>query len=209
MAVYPLNVRTKSRDISFSRNVPGIMSNVRPAPGPDGRRGTSYEFLGRRNSFIHYPNNGRLDTRNSITILAWIYHQGRTGPIFNYHPKAWGVHLWMVGPRTLFVRFTKRGNRDFTPALVSKTVKRSRWQYVGATYDQSTGIAKLFVSGRRVARRHIGRIRLATNYPARMGVRVGDGRYFRGRISCLQVYNVALSARQIAARAKRCFVPGM
>lgn len=185
------------------------MSNVRPAPGPDGRRGTSYEFLGQRNSFIQFANNGRLDTGKSITILAWVYHQGRAGPIFNYHPKAWGVHLWMVGRRTLFVRFTKRRTRDFTAALASKTVKQSRWQYVGATYDKSTGTAKLFVSGRLVAKKRIGRIRLATNYPARMGVRVGDGRYFRGRISCLQVYNVALNARQITARAKRCFVPGL
>ena len=206
--MYPLNTLTKSRDISFGRNAPGIMSNVRPAPGPDGRRGTSYEFLGQRNSFIHFPNNGRLDTRKSITILAWVYHQGRAGPIFNYHPKAWGVHLWMVGRRALFVRFTKRRTRDFTAALVSKTVKRSRWQYVGASYDHTTGTAKLFVSGRLVAKKRIGRIRLATNYPARMGVRVGDGRYFRGRISCLQVYDVALNARQITARAKRCFVPG-
>ena len=60
-----------------------------------------------------------------------------------------------------------------------------------------------------VARKRIGRIRLATNYPVRMGVRVGDGRYFRGRISCLQVYDVALNTRQIAGRAKRCFVPGV
>lgn len=185
------------------------MSNVRPAPGPDGRRGTSFEFLGKKNSFIEFPNLGKLDTRTSITILAWIYHQGRAGPIFNYHPSAWGVHFWMVGRRALFVRFTKRRTKDFTAALVSKTVKRSRWQYVGASYDHATGTAKLFVGGRMVAKKRIGRIRLATNYPVRMGVRVGDGRYFRGRISCLQVYDVALNTRQIAARAKRCFIPGM
>lgn len=206
--MYPLNVLTKSRDISFSRNPPGIMSNVRPAPGPDGRRGTSFEFQGQRNSFIEFPNNGKLDTRKSITILAWVYHLGRAGPIFNYHPKAWGVHLWMIGRRALFVRFTKRRTRGFTAALVSKTVKPSRWQYVGASYDHSTGTAKLFVSGRLVANKRVGRIRLATNYPARTGVRIGDRRYFRGRISCIQVYNVALTARQIRARAKRCFVPG-
>ena len=184
------------------------MSNIRPAPGPDGRRGTSYEFLGRRNSFIQFPNLGKIDTKKSITILAWVYHQGRAGPIFNYHPSAWGVHFWMVGPRALFVRFTKRRTKDFTAALMSRTVKPSHWQYVGASYDHSTGMAKLFVGGRLVSRKRIGRIRLATNYPARMGVRIGDGRYFRGRISCLQVYSAPLNARQIAARAKRCFVPG-
>ena len=206
--MYPLNVLTKSRDISFGRNPPGIMSNVRPAPGPDGRRGTSYEFLGQRNSFIQFPNNGGLDTKNSITILAWVQSQGKAGPIFNFHPKAWGVNLWMIGSTTVFVRFTKRRTRDFTAALASKTVKRGSWQFVGASYDHPTGMAKLYVGGRLVAKKRIGRIRLATKYPARMGVRIGDGRYFRGRISCLQVYSVALNARQIAARRKRCFVSG-
>lgn len=207
IALYPLNALTKARDISFSRNLPGIMSNVRPAPGPDGRRGTSYEFLGRKNSFIYFPNNGKLDAKNSITILAWVNSQAQ-GPIFHFHPKAWGVHFWMVGSSTISVRFTKRRTRDFTAALASKTVKRGRWQFIGASYDQPTGMAKLFVGGRLVAKKRIGRIRLATNYPARMGAIKNDRRYFRGKISCLQVYKVALNARQILRRRNRCFVKG-
>lgn len=208
VGVYPLNMLAKTKDISFGRNPPGIWRNIKPAAGPDGSRGTSYEFFGRANSFITFPNRGKLDTRKSITILAWIYHQGKAGPIFNYNPRAWGVHFWMVAPGTLFVRFTRRGTRDFTTALLSRSVKPNTWQYVGTTYDQSSGVAKLYVNGRTVARKKIGRIQLATNYPARMGARIGDGRYFRGRISCLQVYSVALSANQIAARDRRCFVPG-
>ena len=68
--MYALNALKKARDISFSRNLPGIMTNVGPAPGPDGRRGTSYEFLWRKKSFIYFPNNEKLDSKNSITILA-------------------------------------------------------------------------------------------------------------------------------------------
>ena len=86
IALFPLNALTKARDICFSRNLPGIMTNVRPAPGPDGRRGTSYEFLGRKKSFIYFPNNGKLDAKNSITILAWVNSQAR-GPIFHFHPR--------------------------------------------------------------------------------------------------------------------------
>ena len=65
-----LNALKKARDISFSRDLPGIMTNVGPAPGPDGRRGTSYEFLWRKKSFIYFPNNEKLAAKNSITILA-------------------------------------------------------------------------------------------------------------------------------------------
>jgi len=84
-----------------------------------------------------------------------------------------------------------------------------RWQFVGATYNGRTGRAKLFVNRRFTGSKYIGRIRLATNYPARMGARIGDRRYFRGRISCMQVYDRALTTRQILRRKRRCFRKGM
>ena len=84
-----------------------------------------------------------------------------------------------------------------------------RWQFVGATYNGRTGRAKLFVNRRFTGSKFIGRIRLATNYPARMGARIGDRRYFRGRISCMQVYDTALTTRQILRRKRRCFRKGM
>lgn len=171
-------------------------------------RGTATKFYGRRNSYIQFPNRGRLDTRLSITLLAWIYHQGHAGPIFNYMPNGWGVHFWMVSPKTLFVRFTRRRGRRFTRAVSSRTVRYRTWQYVGATYDYRTGIARLFVNKRFVVSRRIGRFRLATNYPVRMGARIGDRRYFRGSISCMQVYKKALTAGQIIARRTRCFKRG-
>ena len=205
VAIFPLNGATKSKDISTRNNARGVTVNVRPAPGPDGTRDGSYQFFGRSNSYILFPNRGGLDTKRSITLLAWILHQGRAGPIFNYMPNGWGVHFWMITPRTLFVRFTRRRGRRFTAAVVSRSVTPGRWQFVGASYNGRTGHAKLFVNGRFTARRYIGRIRLATNYPVRMGARIGDRRYFRGRISCMQVYNGALPRRQIISKKRRCF----
>ena len=208
-AVYPLSSSTGGRDISTNGNSPGRRVHVRSTRGPDGVRGTATTFYGRANSYIQFPNRGRLDTRRSITLLAWINHQGRAGPIFNYMPNGWGVHFWMVAPRTLFARFTRRRGRRFTPAVSSRTVRYRAWEYVGATYDYRTGIARLFVRNRFVTSRRIGRVRLATNYPVRMGARIGDRRYFRGSISCMQVYKKALTAGQILARRTRCFKKGM
>lgn len=122
-------------------------------------------------------------------------------------PNGRGVHFWMVSPTTLFIRFTKRRGRRSSRALTSR-VQRSRWQFVGATYNGHTGRAKLFVNYRFTASAYVGRFRLATNYPVRMGARIGDGRYFRGRISCMQVFDKALSSRQILGRKKRCFKRG-
>ena len=66
-------------------------------------------------------------------------------------------------------------------------------------------MATLWVNNRPVVRTNIGRIRLATNRPVRMGAKIGDQRYFRGRVSCVQVYSVALNRKQIMNAAKRCF----
>lgn len=209
VAIYPLSAVTKGRDTGVFGNPPGILLNVRPAPGPDLRPGTATQFFGQPNSYIQFPNNGRLDTKRSITLLAWIKHEGKSGPIFNYNPNGWGVHLWMTGRSTLFVRFNRRGSASFTPPLSSNRVQPKRWRYVGATYDWKSGVAKLYVDSKVVASKQIGRgIALATNYPARMGARVGDGRYFKGRISCLQVYSEPLTSSQIASRKDRCFTKG-
>lgn len=204
-AFYPLTSKTRGRDLSVFGNSPGKLGYVRSAPGPDTFPGGSYQFFGRRDSYIEFPNRGKLDTRTSITILAWIYHEGRAGPIFNYMPNGWGVHLWMVSPRTLFVRYTRRRGRKQTAALSSRQIKPRTWQYIAATYDYITRYAKLYLDGKVIAQRRIGRIRLATNYPVRMGARRGGRRYFRGRISCVMVFDVALNPNQIARRKKRCF----
>ena len=206
--MYPLTLSTHGRDISLYSNPAGIPRRIRYVRGPDGRPNTAARFLGSPDSYIEFPNRGKLDTKRSITLLAWIFHEGRAGPIFNYMPNGWGVHFWMITPTTLFVRFTRRRGRRFTAAVTSRRVLHRRWQFVGATYDGRTGIAKLFVNRRFVARRRIGRIRLATNYPVRMGTRVGDNRYFLGRISCMQVYDQPLTSSQILRRKKRCFTRG-
>ena len=205
--MYALDGVRRGRDISRSKNPTATLMGVGPAPGPDRRRDGSLQFYGRRNSYVEIPNTGRLDARYSITILVWVYHEGVSGPIFNYNPRGFGVHLWMTGKRELFVRFVRRSRR-FTAAVKSRRITYKAWNYVGTTYDERTGIATLYINSIPVAYRRIGRIQLSTNYPIRLGARVGDRRYFRGRLFCVQVYSVALNRKQINEAKQKCFLPG-
>lgn len=143
-----------------------------------------------------------------MTVLIWVYHKGRAGPILNYNPDKWGVHIWMVSPRTLFVRFPRRRGRVLTRVLLSRRIRPFKWNYIAASYNRRTQFGEVYINGRRVARRRIGRIRLATNYPIRLGARRGDRRSFKGRLACLQIYNTALTRRQIRARKNVCFAKG-
>ena len=208
MAIYPLNGAVKGRDISLSKNPSGILRGVIPARGPDRTPDGSYKFFGRSNSYIEFPNRGKIDTKRSITLVAWIKHEGLAGPIFNYVLNGRGVNLWMISRTMLSARFTHRTNRRLTKAIKSYGVVPRRWTCVAATYNYKSGQAKLFIQNRFVTRSYIGRMRLATNYPVRMGARIGDSRYFKGYISCMQVYPMELTAKQINARKTRCFRRG-
>ena len=140
--------------------------------------------------------------RYSMTMLCWVYYNGKDGPLFNYKTSGhWGVHLWVAAGQ-LFVRFTKR-DYSFTNGLLN-THLAGGWKFVGASYDGGLGDAKLWVNGAVVQTLNIGAgLDLATQDNIRMGVKSGDGRYFKGRIAQMQVFNSALSQEQIEAIYKR------
>ena len=141
--------------------------------------------------------------RYSMTMLCWVYHLGQDGPLFNYKTSGyWGVHLWVVNGQ-LFVRFTKRYFYLFTHSLVN-TPLAGGWKFVGASYDGASGDAKLWVNGELVQTLNIGaHLDLATQDSIRMGVKSDDGRFFKGRIAQMQVYNKALNKQQIKAILER------
>ena len=207
-ALYPLDGAHGTKEIS-NRVGEGVASGVSTAPGPDGKPDGSYEFFGTVNSHIEFPNGGGLDVPNSITMLCWLFPGGQDGPLFNYRNSgSWGVHLWVVAGQ-LFARFTKR-DYSFTQALLHTHLKpEDGWKFVGASYDQANGDAKLWVDGKVVQTLNIGaNLQLATQDSVRMGVKIGDGRYFKGRITQMQVYNVALTQEQIQAINDRTQVDG-
>ena len=202
VALYPLSVKYQARDV-IGGNLPGIIKNVVPAAGPFNQSGNSLSFNGTPDSYIEFPNNGKLDTENSMSLLAWVLPQA-AGPIFNYKTDGWGVNFWMARPRKLYARFVDRTQRALLPEIKSTHIKPNKWNFVGAVYDQNSGQASLWINGKQEDEQFIGNITLATNYPVRMGARLGEKRNFRGRISCMQIYNVALNRRQIKDAKLKC-----
>ena len=202
-AIFPLSGLTRGRDISINRNAAARLVNVKPAPGPDGLPLGSFHLQGIANSYIYFPNTGCLDTKNSLTIVLWVYPEGR-GPIFHYFPKGWGVHLWLKNTRTLLVKFVPRSLQTIS-AVTSRKIRPRTWNYIAATYDHVTGLATLWNDAIPISQRNIGKIQLATNYPAISGKKLRDRRIFRGRIACLQIYDRALNGRQLRSIKKKCF----
>ncbi|XP_035697122.1 uncharacterized protein LOC118430377 [Branchiostoma floridae] len=98
----------------------------------------------------------------------------------------------------------------FSPAISADVLQQHAWNYVGGTYDSNTGMESIWNNGEMVGQKQIGVSTVASQYPIRVAVRDGDNRRFRGRISCLQIYNYAMTQEQIVAARRRCFqqVPG-
>ena len=204
VALYPLNSKTLGRDVGPRKNTPARTTGVRLAPGPDGFPRGSFYFTGWRGSYAFFPNNGGIDTRNSITILAWVKPE-KGGPVFYYNPQGSGVSLWIIRQRTLYVKFVRRSGKGFY-VLRTPGVRPGAWNYVGASYDGRSGLATLWSESTPLAQRNIGRgLRLATNYPAVMGSRPRSSTHFRGSIACLQVFDIPLNGLQIRKRRNVCF----
>ena len=184
----------------------GFSLGVRAAPGPDGKKDTSYEFSGTANSFIEFPNSGILDVKRSITMLCWLLPGGKDGPIFDYRISGRiGVFLEVRGGSHLFAVF-KRRDYGYTDMLHFPVRPEDGWKFVGASYDHTSGDAKLWIDGNVVDKTNIGaNLLLATQDSVRMGARFPEshGGYFKGRIAQMQVYNAALTKEQIQAIKSR------
>ena len=143
-----------------------------------------------------------------MTILCWVYYDEKGvlhGPIFNYntdHGGKFGVHLWVYN-RLFFARFN---DRVFTNLpYLHHTSLVGGWKFVGASYDNKTGEIKLWADGALQQTRNMGAgVELGTQGSVRMGVRENtENWYFKGKISKLQIFDVALSQRQILELRKK------
>ena len=184
----------------------GKIRSIRFSPGPYGQPGGAVEFLGKRNSYIKFSNGngGKLDTRNSITLLAWINFFGGSGPIFQYNTRNRGVRLWIAKSSTLYARFDDRlGKYKNIKYHLKARLRPRRWYFVGISYNRRSGKAKMFINRRYVTETTLRKLPLATGFP------VIVGRYFRGRISCMQVYSKALTGSEIKRSKKLCYKPSM
>ncbi|XP_078574312.1 uncharacterized protein LOC144860785 [Branchiostoma floridae x Branchiostoma japonicum] len=126
---------------------------------------------------------------------------GESGLIVNYPVSSEGCTLWQLANNSLF------GSFALDPTVLTASVLRpNKWNYVGVTYDVTSGETKLWHQGVAVDSEPIGNTELNISGPIRLGYRDGDleSRAFHGRIACLQIYNYALEQRQIRAARHAC-----
>jgi hypothetical protein len=83
------------------------------------------------------------------------------------------------------------------------------WSYIAISYDYHSGLAKLWIGNRTVASRNVGANRqISTESDMRLGAALEDNNSYKGRITGLQIYDVALTDEQIRNYSRRTTEPG-
>ena len=197
-----MNGESETREIN-GRQPKGILKGVDPADGRKARTNGSYRFTSQAgDSYIEFPNIGGLDVTDSITILFWMYPQNTDGPIFKYETRSsWSIRMRMASGK-LLAHFSHRNN---TPQLITdQPLPLNQWHQVGASYDHTTGVASLWLNGKQIKRQQniVVDMPLATKGNVILGAKGGEGPYFQGRITAVEIYKVALTDEQIDAMGK-------
>ena len=209
VAFFPLNGQYETTDISHSHNLPGQASGVELAPGPDGSVGGSYQFTGNFSSFIYFPNNGGLDTRYSMTFLAWIYHEQTEGPIFYYSGPEDGI-WFKLNAKGRFRAKVHSQNFSYVETMNSGILEAKTWHFVGASYNYVSGEFILWINGSIYKEKVIDSpSELATQQSVVMGAIPGHADRYKGRISCVQLYDRVLTELEIEDVKQSCFTVGM
>lgn len=190
-----------------------LIGDVSTAAGPCGKPNASYQFSGADGSYIKFPDNpGALDElQNSITVLCWVYFSEpvpKSGCLINFRPNSFSKVLVNLQNASLFAHFS--GSREEALELrMEKSLESSQWHYVGASYNDGTRNARLWVNGTIVKENKGGEdwtldLAVDSTYYSESII---SGNNFKGRISAMQVYNDYLTREQIDA-VKYATAPG-
>ena len=208
VAFFPLNGQYETTDISHSSNPPGEASDVQLTPGPDGSTGGSYHFSGNLSSFIFFPNKGGLDTRYSMTFLAWIYYEQTGGPLFYYDGPKNGMRFILTEDGR-FRASLRSSNFSYLKNLTSGVLEPKTWHFIGASYNYVSGECILWINGSIYHKKAVSWSKeLATQQSVFMGAFPQQAEKYKGRISCVQLYDRVLTELEIEEAKESCFAVG-
>ena len=182
----------------------------------NGEVGQAFDFDGITSQITVTPTTN-LNVK-SFTIDTWIFPTDLYSdrPIVEYSDTNGnsGVNFWLnhdvTGrsvPGQLYANIRPQGIPSNTGEIVSfpGNIVSNQWQLVALTYDQSTGVARLYANGLVVAARNVGSYTPWTSFPLNIGYRspsVSDpasGHHFAGGIDEADVWNRALAPAEIRA----------
>jgi glucose/arabinose dehydrogenase len=162
-----------------------------------GQYGAALDFDG-TNDLVSVPDSSSLDLTSGMTVEAWVRPLTTSG---------WRTVVLKERPGDTVYALYSSNNDNGRPnsrirvngsnASVNGTSRltTSVWTHLAATFDGSN--LRLYVNGSLVGTRTAAGTILTSANPLRIGGSSALGRWFRGRIDEVRVYNRALSVTEI------------
>ena len=160
--------------------------------------------------FVPASTNLNIGAGPGLSIEGWIDPTSVSGTqamVQWYGQFSYGVEFWIstspgaggTGPGCLYANLidTNGNYHQFAsgPGLVVSNV----FQHVGLTYDQTSGLASLYLNGALVAQQNLGSFTPQTTYDLYFGVSLRAGNYFSGRMDDFSIYNRSLLPAEIGS----------
>ncbi|XP_066287702.1 uncharacterized protein [Branchiostoma lanceolatum] len=202
VGIWPLNRQHEANDTS------GNGHNATPegtqlGPGVKGEASGSYSFSGSEASFLRVANGGVFGAAGSFTVLLNIYPTGESGTLVSFSDGL-KAEIKQANSTTLVFNILPS---SVTLTLEASVLTLNAWNYLGVSYDYTTGVAMVWHEGIPVAKSNVGRLDVSTQGDLIIGKQntsSEDLSPFGGRMSCLQVYGAALGRAEVGKAREAC-----
>lgn len=212
-----LNVEARFETVAWPDRLALILAarpGLKPIPAGEpcfGRIGGGYGLSG--TNHLEFPHTTELDPEEfTLELWAFVPVDCQVSP--RYHPWLvcknanewadgnWGIMLIGGRPRAWLNVGGGRENAFHVDAHGRPGVQIEKWNHMAISYDGD--MLRLYINGRPAGEREIGLKRTPGTGGLAFGRRQdnsGDGYYFRGVLDEVRLYDRALSAEEVMARA--------
>jgi RHS repeat-associated protein len=185
-----------------------IRGGVTYAPGEVGQ---AFDFDG-TSGYVVIPASTNLNVGlgAGLTIEGWIdpssvaAAQAMVGWFSQYYYS--GVQFWIstptpsgTGSGCLYANLVDTDGTFHPFASAPGLVVSNTFQHVGLTYDNSSGLASLYLNGALVAQQNLGIFTPQTSYNLYFGVNPPASDYWAGLMDEFSIYNRSLAPEEIGA----------
>jgi hypothetical protein len=205
---WPMNFKTMTKDVSGNENH-GIGYGLKLAKGPSGKDNTALQFAGISTSYMKIARTALLDVgaTGSFAYTSFINTDKSTACLWEWTDQ---TYVWSWTYKELVANFPSRVNTQRYYNTESLPLEYNKWLFIGVSFDVvkwklvlkvNDNVKSFNVSPRNLARTTASWIHL--------GHRSGSGSieqksYYRGRMSCVMLYNVALTPEEMERAMRFC-----
>ena len=170
--------------------------------GPDNTENGATMFTGAAESQVKIDNIAKLDTKYSLSIFLNMYVE-ESGSVVNFGTdRGVGLYYDKTNGEIVF-RVVKRNTTDLITEVKVK-VDAKKWYHVGGTYDYNTGKTYLYIDSKQEAVSNTPKQdMLATDSTIYLGAITGVTNKFKGRMSCVQIFDRAVEKAELD-NLKKC-----